>query len=280
MRLLQVSGFIAVLAVGCVAPATQPAAPQEPPYTLVDEGHMRVRADLWPRLATARAERSDVTAEIEGVGHLEFAPDAAYAVRVPFPAYVEAVHVAAGAQVRTNEPLATLRSGEVARLRSEVRRLTATLSAQRDAVTRFKSWSRRGCFAARAGRGGGGAGGRRGGASRGAREPAGGPGRPPGRGPLHPARERRRPGAAAHLDPGERVTPEDDDPAFLIGDAVRLIATAAFPEHEAASVREGPTARSRCRPSARSASPAGWCRWCRRSTGRPAPRWRCACRRP
>ena len=55
MRLFHVFGFIAVFAVGCVAPATQPAAPQEPPYTLVDEGHMRVRADLWPRLATARA---------------------------------------------------------------------------------------------------------------------------------------------------------------------------------------------------------------------------------
>ncbi|MFZ6182169.1 efflux RND transporter periplasmic adaptor subunit [Nannocystis pusilla] len=240
MRLHHVSGFIAALAVGCVAPATQPAAPQEPAYTLVDEGHMRVRADLWPRLATARAERSDVSAEIEGVGHLEFAPDAAYAVRVPFPAYVEAVHVAAGAQVRTNEPLATLRSGEVARLRSEVRRLTATLSAQRDAVTRFKKLVTQGAASPR-------------------ELVEAEAGLAAGEAELRGVRESLRAVQADHqgadrfilrasadgqvllrtLDPGERVTPEDDEPAFLIGDAVRLIATAAFPEHEAAAVREG-----------------------------------------
>ncbi|MDC0721651.1 efflux RND transporter periplasmic adaptor subunit [Nannocystis bainbridge] len=240
MRFVYVSWLLAALAIGCTTATPHAATPQAPAYALKDDGRMQVRADLWPKLSLASAERGEIAAEIEGVGRLEFAPDAAYAVRVPFAAYVEAVHVAAGAQVRANEPLATLRSGEVARLRSEARRLTATLAAQRDAVTRFKKLVRDGAASPRelveaeAGLAGGEA------ELRGVRESL----RAIQAGNEGADRFILRASADGQvllrtLDPGERVTPEDDEPAFLIGDAVRLFATAAFPEHEAAGVREG-----------------------------------------
>jgi cobalt-zinc-cadmium efflux system membrane fusion protein len=240
MRISFLPGLVAVLATSCATPAPREPAMLAPAYAPAPDGCMRVREDLWPRLALARAERSDVEAEIEGVGRLEFAPDAAYAVRVPFSAYVETVHVAAGAQVRANDALATLRSGEVAQLRSDIRRLTATLAARRDAVTRFKKLVAEGAASPRE-------------LVEAESELAA------GEAELRGVRESLRAVQADHrgadrfvlrasadgqvlrrtLDPGERVSPDDLEPAFLIGDAVRLIATAAFPERDAAAVREG-----------------------------------------
>ncbi|MCY1054038.1 efflux RND transporter periplasmic adaptor subunit [Nannocystis sp. SCPEA4] len=240
MRTAFVPWLAAAVTVGCAAPAPRESVTLAPAYTPTADGRMRVREDLWERLALVRAERSDVEAEIEGLGRLEFAPDAAYAVRVPFDAYVEAVHVAAGSHVRPDDALATLRSGEVARLRSEIRRLTATLAARRDAVTRFNQLVAQGAASPRE-------------LVEAEAELAA------GEAELRGVRESLRAVQADHrgadrfvlrasaagqvlrrtLDPGERVSPDDVEPAFLIGDAVRLIATAAFPERDAAAVREG-----------------------------------------
>ncbi|WAS97945.1 efflux RND transporter periplasmic adaptor subunit [Nannocystis punicea] len=240
MRRTHFFGLAVAVVAGCAAPAPREAPTLAPAYVPTGDGRMQVREDLWPRLVLARAERSDVEAEIEGVGRLEFAPDAAYAVRVPFSAYVETVHVAAGAQVRADDALATLRSGEVARLRSEVRRLTATLAARRDAVVRFKQLVAQGAASPRE-------------LVEAEAELAA------GEAELRGVRESLRAAQADHhgadrfvlrasadgqvlrrtLDPGERVSPDDLEPAFLIGDAVRLVATVAFPERDAAAVREG-----------------------------------------
>jgi cobalt-zinc-cadmium efflux system membrane fusion protein len=240
MRSAVTYALCSMLTASCARPSPSEPSAVAPAYVPSPDGHLRVRADLWPRLAIAVAESSDVTAEIEGVGRLEFAPDAAYAVRVPFSAYVEAVHVTAGARVRSGDALASLRSGEVARLRSEVRRLGATIGAQRDAVARYErlvaegAASPRELVEAEAALAGAEA------ELRGFRES------------LRAARADRsdadrlvlRASAGGqvlrrHVDPGERVGPDDAEPAFLIGDAGRMVAMAAFPERDAALLREG-----------------------------------------
>lgn len=239
-RAYTLAGACAIASATCAAPAAVEIPTIEPAYTTTLEGRLRVRDDLWTRLKLAPVETSDTRAEIEGVGRLEFAPDAAYAVRVPFPAYVESVHITAGARVREGDPLASLRSGEVARLRSEIRRLGATIRARGDAVSRYERLVAQGAgsprelveaqselAAAEA-------------ELRGVQEG------------LRAARAEHR-GADGfvlrasadghvlqrYLDPGERVSPDDLEPAFLIGDAGRLIAMTAFPERDAASLREG-----------------------------------------
>ncbi|MBL9101172.1 MAG: efflux RND transporter periplasmic adaptor subunit [Myxococcales bacterium] len=241
MRLLVSFVVSLLLPWGCASPGPGPgAAAYEAAYSLDGAGRMQVRADLWPRLGLATVEVSDVEAELVGVGRLEFAPDAAYAVRVPFAAYVEAVHVTAGASVRRGDALARLRSAEVARLRSEVRRLDATIAARRDAVDRYRRLVKDGASSPRelvqsqadlaeseA-------------ELRGVREG------------LRAVRADRagadefvlRASADGQvllrtLDPGERVSPDDEEPAFLIGDAGRLVAMAAFAERDAAALRDG-----------------------------------------
>lgn len=230
----------AALVTSCAEPAPIDVPDIAPAYTLTPDDRLQVRADLWPRLGLAPVETTDVQAEIEGVGRLEFAPDAAYAVRVPFAAYVEAVHITAGARVRPGDALASLRSGEVARLRSEVRRLGATIAAQRDAVSRYKrlvaegAASPRELVEAEAGLAGAEA------ELRGVRESL----RAVQAGHEGADRFVLRASAGGQvllrtLDPGERVSPDDAEPAFLIGDAERLVAVAAFPERDAALLREG-----------------------------------------
>lgn len=230
----------AALVTSCAEPPTLPLPRLAPAYTLTTDGRLEVREDLWPRLELAPAETTDVQAEIEGVGRLEFAPDAAYAVRVPFPAYVETVYITAGARVRPGDALASLRSGEVARLRSEVRRLSATITAQRDAVGRYKrlvaegAASPRELVEAEAALAGAEA------ELRGVRESL------RATQAEHEGADRFVLRASAggqvlqrYLDPGERVSPDDAEPAFLIGDAGRLVAMAAFPERDAALLHEG-----------------------------------------
>jgi len=233
--------LVGLLAAGACAEAVAPRTPQvEAPYEVAPDGRLRVRPDVWDHLALAAAATTDVQGELVGVGRLEFAPDAAYAVRVPFPAYVEAVHVTAGARVQQGDALASLRSGEVARLRSEVRRLTATISARRDAVARYQRLHQEGAGSPRE-------------LVQAQADLA------EGEAELRGIREGLRAVQAEHagadkfvlrasasgqvlqrfVDPGERVAPEDKDPAFLIGDAGRLVAVAAFPERDAASLRDG-----------------------------------------
>lgn len=240
MRSALVQGLCAALAADCAQPSLIESPAAAPAFRPTAGGHLLVRDDLWARLATTPAGTSDVRAEIEGIGRLEFAPDAAYAVRVPFPAYVETVHTTAGARVHPGDALATLRSGEIARLRSEIRRLGATIEAQRDAVDRYEHLVREGAASPRelieanAALAGAEA------ELRGVRES------------LRAVRADRsgadrfvlRASAGGqvllrHVDPGERVGPDDAEPAFLIGDAGRLVAMGAFPEQDAALLREG-----------------------------------------
>ncbi|MEZ4454075.1 MAG: efflux RND transporter periplasmic adaptor subunit [Nannocystaceae bacterium] len=235
-----VLSLCSALVAGCLesTPAATPTI--EAPYVARGDGLLEVRRDLWDRLKLAEVEITDVQAELAGVGRLEFAPDAAYAVRVPVTAFVEVVHVTAGATVRPGDPLATLRSGEIARLRSDTRRLGATIAARRDAVDRYERLVREGAASPRE-------------LVQAQAELA------EGEAELRGVRESLRavqatPGGADRfllratsggqvllrtVDPGERVGPEDLEPAFLIGDAEKLVAVAAFPEREAAALREG-----------------------------------------
>lgn len=241
MRLCFLLAAVLVVVCSCTQTSGKALDPvPEAPYVDDGEGRMQVREDLWQRLGLAAVDFSDVEAEIVGVGRLEFAPDAAYAVRVPFAAYVETVHVTAGSRVRRGDALASLRSAEVARLRSEVRRLDATISARRDAVDRYTRLVREGASAPRelvqskadlaeseA-------------ELRGVREGL-------------RAVQAKRAGADEFvlrasadgqvllrtLDPGERIGPEDDEPAFLIGDAGRLVVRTAFAERDAAALQDG-----------------------------------------
>lgn len=240
MRLVLAVALLAAPVANCGEPPRDEPVAVAPPYMTTPEGWLRVRPEIWRQLRIAPVEVSDVKAEIEGVGRLEFAPDAAYAVRVPFPAYVEAVHITAGARVRPGDALATLRSGEVARLRSEVRRLGATIAAKRDAVARYRRLVGEGAASVRE-------------LVEAEAALAG------AEAELRGVRESLRAAQAEHagadrfvlrasaggqvlqryLDPGERVSPDDVEPAFLIGDATRLVALAAFPERDAALLREG-----------------------------------------
>lgn len=228
------------LLTGCAAPTTVAAPQIEAAYEVSADGRLRVRPDVWDRLTLLATTTTELRGELVGLGRLEFAPDAAYAVRVPFPAYVESVRVTAGARVQTGDTLATLRSGEVARLRSEVRRLNATLSARRDAVARYQrlvhegAGSPRELVQAQADLAESEA------ELRGVREGL----RAVQAGRAGADRFVLRATASGQvlqrfIDPGERIAPEDIDPAFLIGDAGRLVAVAGFPERDAVALRDG-----------------------------------------
>src|SRR5690606_17254339 len=55
-----------------------------------------------------------------------------------FDAFVQEVHVVPGDRVEAGDPLATLRSAEVARMRAEARRLSALKAADEDALERIE----------------------------------------------------------------------------------------------------------------------------------------------
>jgi len=201
---------------------------------------LRIREDLVSQFAFAPARASGVLAMLQGYGRVAFAPNASYAVRVPFPAFVERVHVALGDDIRAGQPLATLRSSEVARMRADLGRLSISIASEKDAVERLEKLvsqgaaSSRDLVEARARLSSAQAELRGVSSSLGAVGVAGGAGE----------KFEIKAAAAGQLlarsvDPGERVTPEDQEPAFVIGDGKRLVVRAAFPERDAPLLAEG-----------------------------------------
>jgi cobalt-zinc-cadmium efflux system membrane fusion protein len=201
---------------------------------------LRVREDLVPSLTTAPARSSSDAAELEGFGHVGFAPGASYAVRAPFEGYAEQVHVQVGDHVEAGAILATLRSSEVARLRAELRRLTATVETERDALARTERLLSENAASARE------VVESRGRISALEAELAG----------IREALSAARTGAsgadviqlratragdvlARHIQPGERVQLSDSEPAFLIGNSTALIVAASFPERDASLLAQG-----------------------------------------
>jgi cobalt-zinc-cadmium efflux system membrane fusion protein len=214
---------------------------ERPPYELVEGGVLRVREDLVLSLTTAPARSSRDAAELEGFGHVGFAPGASYAVRAPFEGYAEQVHVQVGDHVEAGAVLATLRSSEVARLRAELRRLTATVETERDALARTERLVSENAASARE------VVESRGRISALEAELMG----------IREALSAARTGAsgadviqvratragdvlARHIQPGERVLQlGDSEPAFLIGNSTALVVAASFPERDASLLAQG-----------------------------------------
>lgn len=230
-----VSVFFSLCASACGDRGVHRCPAFDPPFR-VDAAHpgvIRVRADLDAQFETARAARGTARATLVGFGRVTFAPDASYAVRVPFPSFVESVRVAIGAQVARGTPLAVLRSADVARLRGELRsaqvavatdRLNAERArrlvtdgagSERDAVeASARLMSSEAQLAA-------------------VRSALGAAAIGPDGGDRYtlvaPANGRV---LSRDIAQGERVTP-DDTPAFLVGDPSRLVVRASFPERDA-----------------------------------------------
>ncbi|MEZ4394569.1 MAG: efflux RND transporter periplasmic adaptor subunit [Polyangiales bacterium] len=202
--------------------------------------HLRVRADLDRLLETQTVSPSGVRASLVGYGRMGFAPNASYAVRVPYPSFVERVRVDVGDGVTRGQPLVDLRSSEVARLRAEAANGQVSVNAERQTLARLarlvadgtaterelaESRSRlQSALAQLAG-------------VRSALQAAGINGGEGDRYTLRAAVEGRV--LIRHVDPGERVSPDDAQPAFLVGDPQRLVVRAAFPERDAVWLAEG-----------------------------------------
>lgn len=240
-RLLSLFALALPLISGCAdARATQEPI-SEPPYRVSSDSPDRliVRDDLLSRLKTTLATESSESARLVGFGRMGFAPDAAYAVRVPFPSHVERVLVGPGDKVKAGQALAELRSSDLARLRAESSRAQVEVELQAQAVKRLRPMVEDGTATGRelaeaeaalkmaeaerasiqqslvASNITGGAGGRY---------------------TLRASNEgsviRRQ------VAVGERISPEDD-PAFLIGNPSRLVAHASFPERDLPWLKEG-----------------------------------------
>lgn len=208
-------------------------ADPEAPHRLV------VREDLLAKMKLSEVSTSDVQARITGYGRLKFASDAAYAVRAPFPSYVERVLVGPGDRIRPGQPLAELRSSDLARLRAELARAEVQVRVDKQATERLEplvqdgTATRRELHEAQA---------------RlevaeaelaSARQALAAVGPTGGRGERYTLR------AAAggsiirrNVTAGERIGPEDE-PAFLIGDPNRIVVRAAFPDRDAMWLKEG-----------------------------------------
>lgn len=229
----------ALVLTGCARVSTAHPV-EEAPYQSAANGRLLVRADLAERLVAAPARDDAEDAELRGFGHLAFAPGASYAVRSPFEGFVEQVHVEVGTRVDAGTLLATLRSSEVARMRAELRRLTATLDSERDALQRSERLVAEGAASEREvveSRG-------RIGALEaevsGIRESLSAA-RTNGAGADVLKLRAAHAGyvLARNVEPGERVQASDVEPAFLVGDASALVVIAQFPERDASLLDEG-----------------------------------------
>lgn len=216
------------------------AAVDESPYQATDSGFLRVREDLIPKLRFAKVERGDITAEIPGVGEIAFAPGAMTALRVPFDGISESVEAAPGQAVTENQVVAKIRSSELAKMRADVRRLTAELGGEYDAMKRagvlvekeaisnrkvIELQAKIGSLEAQ----------RRGIqiALRSARTTEDGEDLFELRAPRTGQVIQRK------LDPGEQVRSPDNEPAFVIADPTNLVVQASFPERDAPLLKEG-----------------------------------------
>lgn len=235
---------LAVLAVACSAPSAAQRETRAAPYHSDEEGRLVVRDDLSGLLRASAAEGGEVAARLEGFGRITFAPDASYAVTVPFDAYVEAVHASAGERVEEGAPLATLRSSALASMRADARRLAALIEGDRDALERLErlveegAASTRELIEVRSRLTGSEA------ELRGIRGALGAV-----RAPLSGADRLTLTATAAgevlvrNVDPGERLAADSNEPAFVIGDPERVVVLASFPERDAPLLREGAACR-------------------------------------
>lgn len=213
---------------------------EEAPFRLTDEGLLHVRADIAPHLEYTRVERSDVFAEVHGVGEIDFSPGSLAALRIPFEGIVESVDVAAGVTVTRDDVLARVRSSELARMRADVRRLNAELAGQYDARDRIKDLVRGDIISTRrlveteakigsleAERNGIQV------ALRAARTGDDGEDLFELRSPRDGQVIER------HVDPGEHAHDPENQPAFIVADPTALLVVASFPERDAPLLREG-----------------------------------------
>ncbi len=213
-----------------------------PPYR-VDSSHpgrFFVRPDLDGALETRAVDTTGVRSVLVGYGRLGFAPSASYAVRVPYASFVEGVRVAIDDVVTRGQPLADLRSSEVARLRAEAAHGLVSVTTERQTLERLArlvadgTATEREFVEARA---------RLQGAQAqlaGVRAALQAAGVSDGAGDRYTLRA-TAPGRVLvrTIDPGERVAPEDAQPALLIGDPERLVVRAAFPERDAVWLDQG-----------------------------------------
>jgi membrane fusion protein, heavy metal efflux system len=211
-----------------------------PPYQLVDQTTLRVRDDLARLLAFAPARSSHLDAQLQGFGRLAFAPDASYAVRVGYSAFVERVLVNPGDDVKAGQVLATLRSSEVARLRADVQRLISTIASETDAVERSERLVREGAASDRElveSRT------RKASAEaelKGLRESLGAQGLPLQGSERYELRATAAGQVLArNIHPGERVSSDGSEAAFVIGNSKKLVVRASFSERDAPLLEEG-----------------------------------------
>ncbi|WP_394846503.1 efflux RND transporter periplasmic adaptor subunit [Pendulispora brunnea] len=216
------------------------AALPAPPYEIVSKDDLRVRHDLYEKLVFATATQSDVEAIVQGFGRVAFAPNGSYAVRVPFSGFVLRVHVAVGDDVRIGQPLATLRSSDLAKMRADARKLQAVVDTERDTVGRIEKLVPEGAASGRElieSKG------RLSAATaelQGIRE-ALAAASTSGEGGEEFVLRASAPGRvlSRQIAPGERVDPSSDKPIFLIGNPNAVVVRAAFPERDAPLLREG-----------------------------------------
>lgn len=226
---------------GCVEKTEDPAPEiEQAPFTITEQGTLRIRPDIGKLLEFSRVEQSDLCAEVHGVGEIDFTPGALTALRIPFDGIIESVEVAAGAKVGRDDVLARIRSSELARLRADVRRLVAELGGQYDALNRIKDLvqqdvvSNRRLVELQAKIGSLEA--ERNGilvALRAARTNEEGE-------DLFELRSPREGQVIErHIDPGEQAHDPENQPAFIIADPTSLVVTASFPERDAPLLKEG-----------------------------------------
>jgi len=233
-------GIVALAGCHFESGTTEPLPAEQAPYELSGDGLLKIRSDLLPELRFAKAVRTGVVAQIQGVGEVDFSPGSLTALRVPFDGIVESVEVTAGQVVETGQLLATIRSSELAKMRADIRRIDSALVGQYDALSRAKDLvqqeaiSNRRIIELQSGIGSLEA--ERNGilvSLRAAKTTQEGE-------DLFELRSSRDGQAIKrNVDPGEQVRDPANEPAFVIADPKKLMVRAQFPERDAPLLDEG-----------------------------------------
>lgn len=235
------AAWLMAIAAGCER-HTEPVkrVVEEAPFRMNEAGFLAVRPDIAKALEYTHVEKSEVFAEVHGVGEIDFSPGSLTALRIPFEGIIETVEVAAGAKVSKDDVLARIRSSELARMRAEVRRINAELEGHYDAQRRVQDLVQGDVISSRrlvelkakigsleADRNGSLV------ALRAARTTEHGEDLFELRSPRDGQVIER------HIDPGEHAHDPENQPSFIIADPTSLIVTASFPERDAPLLKEG-----------------------------------------
>lgn len=229
---------------GCRSRAHAKNKLPDAPYRAAGSAQLEVRPDLFSSLDFHRVGSGTTSVSVVGFGNVTFAPNASYAVRMPFAGTVERVHVATGERIKEGQSLATVRSSEIARVRAEARRLSVTVATEKELVARLDKLIQEGAAStrelleARA---------RLNTAEaelQGVREALAAAHIAPGAGDRYEVRSTTAGTVLArHVSPGERVSPDAEQPALLIGDPGKLVVRGSFPERDAPALVEGAACR-------------------------------------